>query len=639
MLALGGVLSRVAAALPRIAGVTVKALPQAPVHLFISPEGGISVFTETHYRLARILAAKGHNVAGVWCHGLFPRCPVKQMRRLPFDQDSLLRRAVCLHCCSTNDAMARGFAISLIDLRHWPTATHLATATAAVDSFDGRPLDFSFDNIGFGKLAAMDLVLATKRCNLAEPSLEAEAAWRVFMKNCLFSFLLFNDVFRSIQVASVVVFNDYSMMLAARLAAERQGIPALTIEQAPHLNSDNRRVVVRRDIANRDYQAHLASWPTVRAVPLTPNQIDDVCDDIVGRLEATGSHTFSPPKTFAQMGLKERLGFPAHCKLIVAYTSSLDELLAQRMTTAGAGRAPVQERHAFDSQVDWLLFLTNFCAQRADLRLAIRVHPREGAGGPAAKAGKVHRVESEHLQLLRKAFPQDPAHTRIFWPDDPMSSYDLAEMADVATVSFSTIGLELARLGVPVVACVEGVGAYVADDFTPISHTPPDFEADLVHALETPISAETWRLAMRFAWHAFLGQAIDLRSLIDADGQLIPDEQLRIDPGCDEVEEVFALPTSGEKPEPFRVRRPATAENAFEHETEALAAAAGRLLSFLGYGPDTATGCTAGVPESPPMIARLQRYHRELHAASEQRLRAQSSELEHSAASCRDAMP
>jgi hypothetical protein len=514
--------------------------------------------------------------------------------------------------------MAKGFAIPLIDLSHWPTAKHLATATAAVDSFDGRPLDFFFDNIGFGKLAAMDLVLATKRCNLAEPSPEAEAIWRVFMKNSLFSFLLFNDVFCSIPVARVVVFNDYSMMLAARLAAERHGIPALTIEQSPHLNSDNRRIVIRREIANRDYQAHLATWPTVRSVPLTPNQIDDVCDDIVGRLKATGSHTFSPPKTFAQMGLKETLGFPADCKLIVAYTSSLDELLAQRMTTAGAGRMPVAERHAFDSQVDWLLFLTDFCAQRADLRLAIRVHPREGAGGPAAKAGKVHRVESEHLQLLRNAFPQDPALTRIFWPDDPMSSYDLAEIADVATVSFSTIGLELARLGVPVVACVEGVGAYVADDFTPISLTPPDYKTELLHALQAPASGETWRLAIRFAWHAFLGQAIDLRSMIDADGQLIDDERLRTNPGCDEIEEVFARPISRRNLEPFRVRRPAPTINAFELETAALAAVAARLLRFLGHAPDEAAASAAGGSHSPPMIARLLYFHRELGTASDQ---------------------
>lgn len=615
-MAAASVLGRVGKAVPRMFGMTSESVVAgAPVHLFISPEGGISVFTETHYRLGRILAARGHAVAGVWCYGLFPRCAVKQMRRLPFEEASLLESAVCLHCAATNDSMARSFGIPLIDLRRWQTASHLASATNAVDSFAGRLLEFEFDGVAFGQLAAMDLVLATKRCDLTEPSPEEQAKWRVFIKNSLFSFLLFTDVLSTLDVRSVVLFNDYSMIVAARLAAERKGIPAVTITQATHLNNDNARVWVRMEIGNNDYQSYLATWPSAREIPLASDQVTDVCDDVIVRLKATGSHTFSPSKTLVADGFKTGLGFPPDCKLIVAYTSSLDELVAQRMTTAGANRTPVLERQAFDTQVEWLGFLAAFVAQRPDVQLAIRVHPREGAAGVAAKAGKIQRVESEHLQILREAFPDDPPHTKIFWPDDPVSSYDLAEIADVATVSFSTIGLELARLGVPVVAYVEGVGPYVADCFTPLPLTPAEFETELNRALQAPPSADTWRLAMRFSWFAFLGQALDLRSVIDGDGRLMDDEVLRTDPACDEVEALFTRCTAGSATKTFAHARPKPGPAGFDEETAALAAAAERLLSVLGHPPEPAMHPDPVEQSATPMVARLQHFYRQLSSS------------------------
>lgn len=615
-MAAASVLGRVGRAMPRLLGLNLEpVLPSAPVHLFISPEGGIGVFTETHYRLARIMAARGHAVAGVWCYGLFPRCPVKQMRQLSFKEASLLESAVCLHCAATNDSMARNFGIPLVDLRRWPTPTHLAAATNAVDLFAGRLLEFEFDGVAFGKLAAMDLVLATKRCDLSEPDPETEAKWRVLIKNSLFSFLLFTDVLSTLDVTSVILFNDYSMMLAARLAAERRGIRALTITQATHLNNDNSRVVVRKDIGNNDYQSHLATWRSTKARPLTSGQVTDVCDDVIVRLKATGSHTFSPSKTLVTDGFKAKLGFPEDCRLIVAYTSSLDELVAQRMTTAGANRAPVLERQAFDTQVEWLGFLAAFVARRPDVHLAIRVHPREGAAGPAAKAGKIQRVESEHLQILREAFPGDPPCTKIFWPDDPVSSYDLAEIADVATVSFSTIGLELARLGVPVVAYVEGVGPYVADCFTPLTLTPAEFETELSRALQAPPSADTWRLAMRFSWFAFLGQALDLRSVIDGDGRLMDDEVLRTDPACDEVEALFTRCTAESAIKTFAHARPNPGPRGLDEETAALAAAAERLLSVLGHPPEPAMHPDAVEQSTTPMVARLQHFYRQLSSS------------------------
>src|SRR5205807_8907478 len=94
-----------------------------------------------------------------------------------------------------------------------------------------------------------------------------------------------------------------------------------------------------------------------------------------------------------------------------------------------------------------------------DLQLAVRIHPREG---PNKREGGT----SQHLQKLRREFgAYQHARVRIIWPEDKTSSYDLGEAADLALVSWSSIGLELARLGVPVLTSTRGIGFLPEGDF------------------------------------------------------------------------------------------------------------------------------------------------------------------------------
>jgi hypothetical protein len=577
------------------------------VHLFLAPEGGISVFIETHYRLARLLASRGHEVAGVFCHEVFPRCPVMEMRRLPYTAGTTAHHAYCLHCAATTDAMARGFGIPLIDLRSWPVARHREAASRLVAAHTGELLDFTYDRIAFGKLAAMDLVLATKRAQLESPPADVRHKWATFVEASVFSYLLFSQVLDEIPVARLVHFNDYSIMLGARLAAERRGIPAFGITQASHLNNDNRRTLIRRDIGPCHGWSELERWSDVRDIPLTPEQVADVCDDIILRLRATGSHTFSPAKTFSTDTLRGSLRLADDRRLIVAYTSSLDERIATTMTTLGAGRQLPAIREIFPNQIEWLRFLTDHVARSTNLQLVVRIHPREGAGGMAAKAGKILAVESEHLGLLRQAFPHDPDHCRIIWPDDNVSSYDLAEIADAATVSWSTIGLELARFAVPVVGSVLGYGPYVDDDFTRIPATAAEYADALEHSTTNPVCPGRWARALRFYHHFFLGTALDIRDCVDAEGCLADDDSLRSSAAAAACESVFvhgrsvsaAISSGGS----------GASKTAFESERSALADCAMRLIGFFSGQSDGKPAIGREGDNGSPAVRRLRQLH------------------------------
>ena len=66
--------------------------------------------------------------------------------------------------------------------------------------------------------------------------------------------------------------------------------------------------------------------------------------------------------------------------------------------------------------------------------------------------------------VIAEAFPALPRNVRIVAADDPTSSYTLLDGADVGLVYTSTVGLELALAGIPVV--VGGRPHYAGKGFT-----------------------------------------------------------------------------------------------------------------------------------------------------------------------------
>ena len=117
--------------------------------------------------------------------------------------------------------------------------------------------------------------------------------------------------------------------------------------------------------------------------------------------------------------------------------------------------------------------LVDYVEESEDLSLIVRIHPRKGAN-------KRESVVSQHLSRLRDAFGGAYAHCRFVWPADPVSSYDVGEAADLVLTSWSTIGLEMARLGASVLVAFNGAGAPIPrDDFYEWEPTPAAYSDKL----------------------------------------------------------------------------------------------------------------------------------------------------------------
>jgi hypothetical protein len=118
---------------------------------------------------------------------------------------------------------------------------------------------------------------------------------------------------------------------------------------------------------------------------------------------------------------------------------------------------------------------------------------------------------------LKRAFAAPSPNCRFVWPQDPVSSYDLGEAADLVLTSWSTIGLEMARLGAPVLVAFNGaISAIPQDDFLEWGPMPPAYFQKLRELLERPVIFA--QVARAYRWYALsiFGATLDLSDVVPA---------------------------------------------------------------------------------------------------------------------------
>jgi hypothetical protein len=397
------------------------------------------------------------------------------------------------------------------------------------------------------------------------------------------------------------------MMSGARLAGIQAGAQPRLISISYHLDGDPRRPVALSNLTiTRELAWRREQWPQWRDLALPPEAVAQVIDDVVVRLTGSGPNVYSPNKTVGS-DLRAALKLDPTRKLLVAYTSSQDEYDALKANLRGLGLEAPVSRDAFADTFAWLDFLVPYVEASEDLQLVIRAHPRVGATAR-------DRLPSAEYERYRRELGKPFRHCRVVWPEEKISSYDLAEIADVALVSWSSIGLELARLGVPVLSGNRSVMTIAPESgFIALAETPEEYWR-MLHELLRGHARPAEELRSAFRWYNMfhLGNTIDMRDTISAGGAA--DHAVRPRRAA-MVEDIFirgAEAMTGNLAE----LRAAQSPGALERETEALAGQVSRLVGLLLTGRDPGRDYVppAYGTGQPPMVARLVRIHTELRA-------------------------
>ncbi len=152
-------------------------------------------------------------------------------------------------------------------------------------------------------------------------------------------------------------------------------------------------------------------------------------------------------------------------------------------------------RQTFTSNMtEWLERTVKYVAEQSNLQLVVRIHPGERiTKGPSVG------------DIVNQIFPNIPENLRLIGADDQINTYDLLEIADIGMVYTTTVGLEMAMSGVPVI--VVGQTHYRDKGFTLDPRSWQEYfdllERFVQNQESLNLTSEQMELAWRYAYYFF----------------------------------------------------------------------------------------------------------------------------------------
>lgn len=187
-------------------------------------------------------------------------------------------------------------------------------------------------------------------------------------------------------------------------------------------------------------------------------------------------------KSINKGSIRQQLKLSESKLLFALFTSSTDETASDPLMQG-----------PYESQDDWVQQVIDWIKDRDDAELVIKVHPNLAGNDYIGAA-------TGELGFYQRIRPNLPPNVRMLMPKDNVSAYSLADEADIGLTFGSTVGLEMAMLGKPILLASKAYYEY-ADAILTLRSTPELFSL-LDRCLQPFDHREIQREAFRIAYYA-----------------------------------------------------------------------------------------------------------------------------------------
>ncbi len=219
-------------------------------------------------------------------------------------------------------------------------------------------------------------------------------------------------------------------------------------------------------------------WEASKDQPLREDQLERMRSLMMARQRAAMWENFAR----LWQGKPAEGGEQARRKL------GLDQRPVVLLATNVLGDSLTLGRQVFSkSMAEWISRTVQYFIGRPDVQLVIRVHP-----------GEVLTHGQSMADVVQEVLPRLPENIRLIRASDEINTYDLMEVADVGLVYTTTVGLEMAMMGLPVV--VAGQTHYRERGFTYDPDSWVTYFKLLGHILENPAEYRLSREQVNQAW-------------------------------------------------------------------------------------------------------------------------------------------
>lgn len=448
-----------------------------PVTLFLGPEADLQPFFASHVLIARVLKDAGQTPLLLSCGGIQPICSAKMARQWVPAAPGAKNKA-CLNCRHVAEKVGHDYRLPDISIEALLGTEGLAAIAAKVAASNDRPWEIAEDNIDIGRACLGETLRTRRKMSIEELSDSDKALITALAYSALAVYRCVKLLTERYNVQRIAYFGDYAFFIAPQILALHKGIKLTNISHAYNRDIDRRFLNLRPGHGFSHMMSQIDAWPQNNHRAMPTDAILSVLDGGLFRMRGFGgASTYSPNWRADSSDIRTELGLEPGGKLLVAYSNSSDELLCNREILGVLDIPYAHFRNPFRTQVEWLRELVAWVAARQDLRLVIRLHPRMAKGHR-------HVSESSEAEHMRREFSRLPPNVAIVWPESNISSYNIAEQADVVLTAWSSIGLELARLGAPLISAFQRVGPWPAGKFNSFSETRDGYFEAIQQALQ-----------------------------------------------------------------------------------------------------------------------------------------------------------
>jgi hypothetical protein len=528
--------------------------------LFFLPEMEVELYAKMMVSVAENIRDRGYDPAFFGCNGFLNNCLLQN--RLSFSSALFKNAAVCARCHIESADAANKYNLNYLEC---------GRSGVRIVGFSGSTVDerlaYFYKGVPVGRLAYYDLSIKFKRDRTRRELTQQEILHYDGAISDGVGIIDFLDRNKSsVGLNAVVAIDEYSLSNVVREWARINSILAYRAGFSYHFNADPQFVTLSSTKTRASEKCDRASrWKMWRDVPLPAPVIDEITADLIFRMSGSGGHIFSSNYTGDLDSLLDRFGLRLDVKTLVVFTSANDEIDAiSELSTALGDQFEVHD--AFDNQMTWLEAVVTY-ARHNDVQVIIKMHPR---------LSQSHRDSgsAEDIHIYRALAETSPDNVVFLWPEANVSAYDILQLADVCLSSWGTMGLEAAKLGVPVVTGMTKV-TFATPGLSLFSKA--ESEAQFYHLIGEPkADIRVEDLAEAFRWH----HLVHMSGAIILEG----DRDLNLygeDFGYDFADVLRGADVEDKKCEFLLVRAAKDFAGAEQEECDAILAATHKLTDFF----------------------------------------------------------
>ncbi len=219
-------------------------------------------------------------------------------------------------------------------------------------------------------------------------------------------------------------------------------------------------------------------WNARHETPLTDSQVERIRSMYAARQNASVWENFA----------RRWQGTPALGGEQARAALGLDQRPVILLATNVLGDSLTLGRQVFSQNMaEWISRTVQYFSGCPDVQLVVRVHP-----------GEVLTHGTSMVNVVRQVLPKLPEHIHLIGPKEKVNTYDLIDVADLGLVYTTTVGMEMAMNGIPVI--VAGQTHYRNRGFTLDPDSWVTYFKLLGQVLANPAAHRLTHQQMELAW-------------------------------------------------------------------------------------------------------------------------------------------